>query len=215
MRWNSGLVSAAALLGLASPGLAADTSVVKDSQTGFTFSQYNAAYTTSNNNIMFRVAIPSPAEGSYDAVIQVIAPMAVGWAGLAWGGQMINCPLTIGWANGQSVVLSSRHATSHTAPTPYADAKLELLTKGTVVNGTHWQYTAKCTGCTSFAGSGGQNKTLNPAGANRLAFAYAKARPPSSSSSTTISVHDAYAYWDHDFASAGNPGFADLVAKNK
>ncbi|GAW17197.1 hypothetical protein ANO14919_066500 [Xylariales sp. No.14919] len=29
-----------------------------------------------------------------------------------------------------------------------------------------------------------------------------------------ISVHDVYSYWDHDFSTAGNIDFAQLVQKN-
>ncbi|KAI1338158.1 hypothetical protein F5Y15DRAFT_133858 [Xylariaceae sp. FL0016] len=214
MRWSFGITYAAALLGYVSDTLAADTSVVQDSETGFKFSQYNAAYSLGSGTITFRIAIPSPATAPYDAVIQVAAPVAVGWAGLAWGGQMINCPLTIAWANGQSVVASSRRSTSHTTPTPDSNAVLTVLKTGTHVNSTHWQMTAKCTGCTSFTGSSGTTKTLNPTGSNRLAFAYSKTKPNSASTGATIQVHDVYNYWDHDFSTAGNTQFAALVQKN-
>jgi hypothetical protein len=84
--------------------LAADTSVVRDAETGFTFSQYSAAYAI-GSTIQFRVAVPSPASTpNYDIILQIVAPNAVGWTGLAWGATMVNNPLTIGWAsNGQLV----------------------------------------------------------------------------------------------------------------
>ncbi|KAI0397913.1 iron reductase domain protein [Xylariaceae sp. FL0594] len=217
MRWNIGLLYTAALLGLG-PGetLAADTSVVRDAETGFTFSQYSAAYVI-GSTIQFRVAVPSPAPSNYDIVLQIVAPTAVGWTGLAWGATMLNNPLTIGWASsGGQVVGSVRRTSVRQAPQLFSGATLQLLKNGSKVNGTHWQMTAKCSGCSTFAfGSGGTtNKTLNPTGSNRLAFAYAKARPSSASSAATISVHDVYSYWDHDFAQAGNVDFDRLVQLN-
>ncbi|KAI0597095.1 hypothetical protein F4775DRAFT_265823 [Biscogniauxia sp. FL1348] len=217
MRWSSGATFTIALIGLgSSASSAAGTTVVQDSETGFTFSEYSAPITTGSDVINFRIAIPSPAPDNYDAVIQVIAPTSVGWAGLAWGGQMVNCPLTVAWANGASAVVSSRRATSHTAPAANPAATLQLLSTGTRANGTHWQYTAKCGGCTTFAtATGGQVKTLNPAGANRLAFAFSRTRPAGSAPDAAIAVHDVYNYWDHDFATAGNPDFDALVQRNQ
>ncbi|KAI0150803.1 hypothetical protein GGR57DRAFT_514067 [Xylariaceae sp. FL1272] len=213
MRWNLGLSYLAVLLGSVSGGIAADSSVIQDPETGFTFSEYAAAYAI-GSSITFRIAIPSPATGAYDLVLQIVAPIAVGWTGIAWGGQMIYCPLTIGWLSGSTGVASVRRATSHTTPALYTGATLQVLRTGTKTNGTHWQITAKCSGCSSFVGSGTTNKTLNANGSNRLAFAYSKTKPSSSSSAATINVHDVYNYWDHDFASAGNANFAQLVQQN-
>ncbi|OTB00750.1 putative iron reductase domain protein [Hypoxylon sp. CI-4A] len=195
----------------------AQAGVFRDPDTGFTFSESTVAISTGSDGITFRIAIPSdaPTTGGYDAVVQVVAPNAAGWVGLAWGGSMTNNPLTVGWVNGATGVVSGRRATSHVAPTPDSSATLQVLSKGTKTNGTHWQFTAKCTGCASFTTSGTTTKNLNPAGSNRLAFAYAKSKPSQpSSSSSPINVHDLFNYWDHDFASAGNSGFADLVQKN-
>lgn len=91
---------------------AADSSVYHDAETGFTFSQYNAQYAI-GRTIAFRIALPSPipANSAYDAVIQVVAPVDVGWTGLAWGGTMVYNPLSVSWANGNSAVVSSRYAT--------------------------------------------------------------------------------------------------------
>lgn len=83
-----------------------------DSETGFTFSEVKVAYSLTSQ-IAFRVAVPSTAVNGqpYDVVLQVAAPTAVGWAGLAWGGSMIKNPLTVGWQNGNSAQYSSRWAT--------------------------------------------------------------------------------------------------------
>ncbi|OTA65809.1 iron reductase domain protein [Hypoxylon sp. EC38] len=214
MRLNFALTCVAALLGF---GSEANADVYRDPDTGFTFSQYNALITTGTSSITFRIAIPSPVTAGqpYDAVVQVVAPVSAGWVGLAWGGSMTNNPLLLGWLNGASGVTSVRRATSHTAPAIYSGATAQVLRKGTKSNGTHWQFTAKCTGCTTFTTTGTTTKSLNPTGSNRLAFAYAKTKPSQPSSpSSPINVHDLFNYWDHDFSVAGNAQFQDLVDRN-
>ncbi|KAI0381145.1 CBD9-like protein [Hypomontagnella monticulosa] len=214
MRWNFGLACVAALLGLASE---TGADVIRDPDTGFSFSQRDVQITTGNSYITFRVAIPagSPTGQPFDAVVQMIAPSNAGWVGVAWGGSMTNNPLLIGWLNSGNGVASMRRATTHTAPTAYPSATVQVLKKGTKSNSTHWQLTALCTGCTQFTSSGSTVKTLNPAGTNRLAFAYSKVRPSQIGSPTSpINVHELFGYWEHDFAAAGNAGFADLVNRN-
>lgn len=46
----------------------------------------------------------------YDAIISLTAPLATTWAGFAWGGTMVFNPLTVGWPNGKTSVVSSRFA---------------------------------------------------------------------------------------------------------
>jgi len=210
MRLIAGLLCASALLGYAPGSVAADSSIYNDAETGFSFSQSTVAYQI-GQTIAVRIATPNPVpSGAYDIVIQLAAPYAVGWAGIAWGGRMINCPLTVGWANGQSATVSSRYATQHSTPTTYTGASYQLLKRGTHTNGTHWQYTVKCIGCTSFSGT-----TLNARGTNRLAFAQAASKPSSPSSNTSsFPVHDVTGYWTHDFSQSGNTQFDTLVQRN-
>ena len=87
------------------------TTVFRDAETGFTFAQYAVAYQL-GSIMTFRVAIPSSATNyrPYDAVVQIVAPNNVGWAGLAWAGRMTNNPLTVSWWSGQTAVVSSRMA---------------------------------------------------------------------------------------------------------
>jgi hypothetical protein len=81
-----------------------------DPETGFTYAQYDAQYALDDRRIFYRVAFPDTASAAkgYDAVIQIQAPNDVGWAALAWGGTMVYNPLTVGWANCSTVVVSSR-----------------------------------------------------------------------------------------------------------
>lgn len=97
---------------LSDVGLAADSIVYKDPDTGFTFSQYNANYKYQSPNVItFRTAVPTSATAPYDVVLQLTALKEVAWLGLSWGGTMLNNPLTVVWPNGNTVTISSRLAT--------------------------------------------------------------------------------------------------------
>ncbi|PVI02304.1 iron reductase domain protein [Periconia macrospinosa] len=156
-----------------------------DPETGFSFSEFKAAYTLTSN-IVYRFALPSnPPSGAYDAVIQVVAPVQVGWTGLAWGGTMLKNPLTVGYPNGNSKpTVSSRWAN------------------------------ALCRGCTQW-NSGSSTVRLNPSGTSRLAFAYSPGRPSTpSSNSSSIPVHEVANAWSHDFSLGLNANWQELLAKN-
>ncbi|CZR65167.1 related to cellobiose dehydrogenase [Phialocephala subalpina] len=216
MCWIFGALWAAALVGVVFGDPVVGPSVFHDAETGFTFSSYSVAYNL-NSAITFRIAVPSPVTSNtpYDAVLQVVAPIDVGWTALAWGGQMLYNPLGVSWANGNNVVVSSRYTTEHSQPPTYSGAKYIVFKTGTHVNRTHFQYTAKCTGCTTFTSSGGTPTTLNPTGTNRFAFAYASTKPSNPSSNlSSLVVHDVYSYWSHDFSTGANAAFASLAAKN-
>jgi len=213
LAWTAGLVGQA----LGMPSMLADGAVkYVDPETGFTFTEVKAAYSLSAN-VVFRIAVPGNAVANqpFDIVLQVIAPSQVGWAGLAWGANMIRNPLTATWANGNSAQVSSRWATAHSSPSAYTGATYTRLTAGNRVNGTHWQLTIKCTGCTSWQGSSGGTTYLNPKGAPRLAFVWSTNKPSSPSSNTsTLPIHDSPAYPNPDFTQGQNANFADLVKKN-
>jgi hypothetical protein len=85
-----------------------DSHPYEDAATGLKFASY-----ASDRGVIYRVAIPAiiPASAEFDTVLQVVAPINVGWAGFAWGGTMTYNPLAIMWANGtNNVVVSSRIA---------------------------------------------------------------------------------------------------------
>ncbi|KAI6379157.1 hypothetical protein MCOR25_002033 [Pyricularia grisea] len=220
MHWLSwtGWVVVAAMMGIDQAAAQGSSTPVTDVDTGFVFAAYSGRYDTSTGAIQFRVAVPSgvAANSPYDAVIQVAAPRAVGWAGVAWGGSMTYNPLTVMWPSGQTVMLSSRWATAHAAPAPYPDPTYQVFQTGTRVNSTHWQITAKCSGCTSFQGRAGAAPTwLRPTGSNRLAFAMARTAPSQPGSNTSaIPYHEVHQYWNADFGSAQNVNFDELVERN-
>ena len=84
---------------------------------------------------------------------------------------------------------------------------------GTKVNSTHWQFTAKCTGCTSWSSSGGGARYVNPKGGNRFAWAESTAKPSNPNSNTSsFSVHEVHGYWTEDFSRAINANFNTIVS---
>ncbi|OAA66423.1 Cellobiose dehydrogenase, cytochrome [Niveomyces insectorum RCEF 264] len=214
--WNLASACVATLLG-AGFASAAGTTAYHDPQTGFTFAECTLQYQI-GRSLVFRVAVPKNVQSltSYDAVLQVVAPSSAGWVGFAWGGRMIGDPLTVAWSSGSSVVVSSRRASDHVGtPQPYSGATYTMLKSGTHINGTHWQYTVMCSGCTYYSNSAQGKSWIFPTGVNHVAFAYAAARPSNpSSASSGFSIHDVTNNWDHDFSVGQNDAFADLVAKN-
>lgn len=100
-----------------------------------------------------------------------------------------------------------------TLPPKYADSTYELLDVGTWVNDTHWQFTAKCTGCTTWKTPDGEAERLDPAGKNKIAWAYANLPPVNpASADSAFSFHDVYGYFDHDLALGANENFKSLVS---
>ncbi|KAF9880278.1 hypothetical protein CkaCkLH20_02232 [Colletotrichum karsti] len=171
---------------------------------------------TNEAGITFGIAIPEGASSgeSYDAIVQITAPIEVGWAGLAWGGAMTYNPLTIVWVNGEDVTVSSRMAFGYFTPPPYEDATYTVL-PGTVVNATHYSVTALCTGCTYFAPFGNDPTALNPDGENYLAFAYSGVPVDDpASNETTFGIHERVGHWNHDFEPAQSSNF-DVWARGE
>ena len=67
---------------------------------------------TQVNDMTVRIAIPDVKSAPFDVLLQIVAPKATtAWASIAWGGKMANNPLTVGWASGNGVTVSSRWAT--------------------------------------------------------------------------------------------------------
>ncbi|KAK0717278.1 hypothetical protein B0T26DRAFT_625869, partial [Lasiosphaeria miniovina] len=164
--------------------------------TAICFSEFTvAAY-----NITYRIAIPEVTAAPFDILLQIQAPASVGWAGLAWGGKMSSNPLTLGWANGKTAVVSSRWTGGHSLPGAYTGATYTVLPT-TTANSTWWQLDVLCKGCSQWAGG-----SLNPNGVNGLAWAKAsRAVTTAASNTSAFSIHDGKAVFSHDFSQAKIP----------
>ncbi|KAH6611773.1 hypothetical protein B0J18DRAFT_474219 [Chaetomium sp. MPI-SDFR-AT-0129] len=156
----------------------------------------------SPENIAYRVAIPDTAvAGSFDVLLQIEAPTTVGWAGLAWGGVMVNNPLTIAWANEDGVVVSSRSAT------PYTGATYAVL-PGSTANSTHWSITVLAQGLSSWGST-----SLDPAGTISVAYAQSGTPPTEpANNASRFSIHNSHAKWTLDLKASQIANFAELVA---
>ncbi|OTA96243.1 putative iron reductase domain protein [Hypoxylon sp. CO27-5] len=188
-----------------------DTTPFVDADTGITFQSY-----TSTDGITYRLALPAEASGdaSYDVILQIVAPVELGWAGWAWGGAMTYNPLTVVWKNGNSVQFSSRQATGYYVPATYEDAKYTVL-KGTGVNETHFKFTALCTGCASWTDFDGNPWILNGAGDTNFAYAFSNTpvEEPANQDSG-FSIHDNVGRWIHDLGGARSDRFKEWVTTN-
>ncbi|KAM0327420.1 hypothetical protein ACHAQA_005706 [Verticillium albo-atrum] len=198
MHWLSG-VATAALAGSA----AAQTAAYRDTQ-GRTFSGY-----TDRAGVRYGIAIPtSAAQGqSFDSILQITAPISIGWVGLAWGGSMTYNPLSITWPNDDEVKISARMAFGYSVPPPYGAATHTLL-PGSFVNATHYVVTALCRGCTYWAPQGSDPTSLNPNGENYLAYAYSNVPVDyPEEEQTTFGIHQGTGHWYHDFSQAKQASF--------
>ncbi|KAK8133450.1 hypothetical protein PG984_005462 [Apiospora sp. TS-2023a] len=160
----------------------------------------------------YRIAVPDVAAAPFDILLQIAAPKTVGWAGIAWGGQMALNPLTLGWANGNKAVVSSRWATAHTMPSAYTGATYTVL-KGSASNGTHWSLTTLCRGCSQWNASGSIN-SLDPAATAPVNLAYALSRSAPAqpaNNASRIAIHNAKGTLALDMAAAKTSKFDEYV----
>ncbi|KAI1497927.1 actin-domain-containing protein [Biscogniauxia marginata] len=204
MKWYT---IATSIIGLAASVQAqTDTAPFEDAETGITFQS-----STITEGVTYRLALPANASGdsAYDVILQVVAPIELGWVGWAWGGMMTYNPLTIVWADGENVVYSSRQALGYYLPAAYEDATYQVL-KGTSVNETHYKFTALCTGCASWTDFDGNPTYLNGAGDTNFAYAISEApvEEPTNSDSS-FSIHDTVGHWIHDLAGAKSDKFSE------
>ncbi|KAL1892326.1 hypothetical protein Sste5346_007064 [Sporothrix stenoceras] len=153
-------------------------------------------FTAATSGTVFRFAIPEVQKAPFDTLVQVVAPVAVGWAGLAFGGSMAQNPLGLVWVNGDKGVASSRWAVGHTPPTAYTGASYNVL--NTVKNATHWTVDAVCHGCSIW---GTNSTSLNPNSVNKIGYATSKTAPTTPSSNlSTISIHSEKGVVLHDLS---------------
>jgi hypothetical protein len=166
------------------------------------------------NGISFRIAIPDSAKAGspFDILLSITAPKATGWAGIAWGGAMANNPLTVGWSNAATAVVSSRRATGHTMPTAYTGATYTTL-PSTTTNATHWKLDVVCTGCSSWSDASSKAVNLDPSSSS-VTFAYASsANAPAepANPASRFGIHNAKGKWTHDLSAAKIANFDSLV----
>ncbi|KAK0735244.1 hypothetical protein B0T26DRAFT_634955, partial [Lasiosphaeria miniovina] len=155
---------------------------------------------TSGSNPTFRIAIPDGAAAPFDTLLQIIAPVSLGWAGFSWGGGMTLNPLTVAWPNGNKVTVSSRWSNGRTLPGLYSSATYKTLSSSK--NATHWAVEVACTGCSRWSGG-----SLTTSGSiNTFAWAMSRtavAQPASTGSS--FSIHNNVGMFSDDLSAAKTP----------
>ncbi|CAK7204859.1 hypothetical protein SEUCBS139899_007621 [Sporothrix eucalyptigena] len=152
----------------------------------FTGSSVCLAEFTSTSSVTYRIGVADAATdgAAFDTLLHIVAPVATGWAGLAWGGAMTNNPLTVGWpSSDNSAIVSSRWATGHTLPAAYTGASYTTLSSSK--NSTHWALSVVCSGCSQWSGA-----SLAPSTANTIAWASStRAVTTPSSNTSTFGYH--------------------------
>ncbi|KAK3396959.1 hypothetical protein B0T20DRAFT_355910 [Sordaria brevicollis] len=195
---------AAANAAVAKPVQSRDTAAKYcDASTSVCYSEY-----ISPEKIAYRFAIPENATaGNFDVLLQIVAPKTVGWAGLAWGGVMVNNPLLVAWPYQSSVIASSRKASARTYPQVSTDVSYKILA-GSGANSTHWTLNALAKGASAW----GTTK-LDPK-SSAVPFAYAQsASPPTnpSDAASRFGIHQSRGKWSHDLASGRIANFGSAV----
>ncbi|KAI1171645.1 iron reductase domain protein [Nemania sp. FL0916] len=163
--------------------------------------------------ISYRLALPNVTASPFDLLLQIVAPTTAQWAGIAFGGHMINNTLAIGWANGNSSVISSRWAPVHEVPEAYEGATWTVL-KGSETNETHWTLTALCQGCSSWVHDGGSVTVLDP-NSPSINLAWAASPYPvgdPADNYTYLSIHSEHGTFNLDLAAARSDNFESYVA---
>jgi hypothetical protein len=200
-----------ALLALAGSAIAApapaDSEIVEravaakycDAASSLCYNEYVSA-----GQAIYRVAIPSTATAApFDIAFQIVAPKAIMWAGISWGGAMANAPITMGWPNGNNVTLSSRYATGYRLPDVYNDAKYVVNWASTGVNATHWYLTGVCTGCSKWSA-----KSITPSASVPLAWGVStRAVTAPANPASAFSAHTAKGKFTFDFTAAKADNF--------
>ncbi|KAM7190457.1 hypothetical protein V8F33_009440 [Rhypophila sp. PSN 637] len=144
--------------------------------------------TTSASYPIFRIAVPDVTSAPFDAILQIVSPVSLGWVGFSWGGGMTSNPLTVAWPNGNTgkATVSSRWANGRTLPSTYSSASYKTLSSSK--NSTHWTIELVCTGCSQW--TGGQ-LSVNGNTINTFAWAYSKtAVPQPANPSSSFSIHN-------------------------
>ncbi|KAI1311080.1 hypothetical protein F5Y03DRAFT_320977 [Xylaria venustula] len=163
--------------------------------------------------ISYRLAIPNVTATPFDILLQIVAPRTAQWAGLAFGGHMINNTLAMAWANGNTSIISSRWASAHEMPEPYDGAQYTIL-KGSVTNSTHWTTNAICKGCSAWVHDGGSKTELDP-NSPSINLAWAASPYPvgdPADNYTVLDIHSEHGTFSLDLAAARTDQFDSYVA---
>lgn len=124
---------------------------------------------------------------------QFTVPIAGKWAGVALGQGMNSNLLLVAWPNSGSIVKSPRQALAYAQPTVYSGPTITTL--NTYINATHWKWTYRCQGCTSWTINGAAGK-LDPTQSCVFGWAYGTTavNTPSDPASNMIQHDDARLY---------------------
>jgi hypothetical protein len=110
--------------------------------------------------------------------------------------------------------LLTRLHSGYFSPPDYPDSKYTVLKTGTHINETHWQITAKCTGCSRWGDDDMGYTELDPQYHTTMAFAYSNTPVDTpGDEATTFGIHESLGHPIYDLAAGKNADFAAKVEK--
>jgi len=189
------------LLSLAGTALSQSSSWT-DPDNGITYQ----AYVDNANAVTIGTVFPTSTTGT-EFIGEVVAPISVKWFALALGGAMIGNPLLMAWPSGSKIVTSTRWATSYDLPAPYTGPVITNLPYSKV-NSTHWKWTFRCQGCTSWTGGQLTQDDVS-------VLAYALSTQPVDVPSDPNSDFDEHTYfgiWGHNIGAAHSDHYSTWLS---
>lgn len=100
------------------------------------------------------------------------------------------------------------------SPPEYPDSKYTVLKTGTHINATHWQVTAKCTGCSRWGDDDSGYTDLDPTAQATMAYAYSNTPVDTPADETSsFSIHQSLGHPVYDLSVGRNANFAAKVNK--
>lgn len=158
---------------------------------------------------IYRIAMPDVTTAPFETILQIVSPITNTWVGFAWGGGMVNNPITMAWMNGNTAVVSSRWASDRNVPQMYSQATVRALASSR--NATHWTAEIHCTGCSRW--TGGQ---ITPEYNNQ--FAWGSSRnpvPQPANPSSTFPKHQNVGMFGTNLVQGKTPTAAFNAYKNR
>ena len=100
------------------------------------------------------------------------------------------------------------------SPPANPDSTYTVLKTGTHINATHWQITAKCSGCSRWGDEDTGYTDIDPSSDISLAFAYGNTPVDTpKDEATTFGIHDSLGHPVYRLSDAKNADFAAKVTK--
>ncbi|KAG8929895.1 hypothetical protein FRC02_004902 [Tulasnella sp. 418] len=137
-------------------------------------------------------------------------PVTGKWFGITLGPGMNRNLLLVAWPNGNNIVYSARVAENYVQPTVVTGPIVTTL--GFSQSSTHWKWTFRCQGCTTWSFQGIDGAIVQD---SISVFGWAlstTAVDQPSNAASTFEEHDAFNLWGHNVANAHSSSYSDYLS---